>query len=316
MAHAVLVGACMSTVRNLVFPAAPEQKRSPQELVDAFHSAFGEHHARAVHTKGIVLEGSFAPDPAAASLTRAAHLQNTGSAVTLRFSNFTGLPEIPDNAEAANPRGLSIRFTLPNGTFTDIVGHSFDGFPTATSDDFRDLLVAIGAGTLDDFLAMHPIAKTFLTTQKSPASFATIRYFGVNAFEMTNAAGASHYMRYQFSPVDGEKLLTAEQMATQSASYLQDEIKARIAAGAFAFDLHAQLAEAGDRIEDPSVAWPSSRKRIKLGTITITRLAANTPEADKALAFSPTNLVDGIETADPMLDLRGKAYPISVKERQ
>lgn len=301
--------------------AAPPQKRSPQELVEALHTAFGMHHARAVHTKGIVLEGTFEPDPAAASLTRAAHLQSTASTVTLRFSNFTGLPDIPDNAVAANPRGLAIRFTLPNGAFTDIVGHSFDGFPTATSDEFRDLLVAIGASgpaatkptELDKFLAAHPIAKTFLTTQKSPASFATITYFGVNTFQMTNKAGVSHDVRYQFVPVAGEKLLTAEQMAKQSASYLQDEIRAR---GAFAFDLYAQVAERGDRIEDPSVAWPSSRKRVKLGTIKITKLGPTTADADKALAFNPTNLVDGIKAADPMLGLRGKAYPISVKERR
>lgn len=304
--------------------ATPQQKRSAQDLVDAFHTAFGEHHARAVHTKGIVLEGVFEPDPGAAALTRAPHLQGTRSDVTLRFSNFTGLPDIPDNVGAANPRGLAIRFTLPDGTFTDIVGHSFDGFPTATSDEFRDLLVAIGTPgptaskptALDEFLASHPIAATFLTTQHSPASYATISYFGVNAFQMTNQAGVSHFIRYQFIPVGGEQLVTAEQMARQSASYLQDEIKARVAAGSFAFELYAQIAAQRDQIDDPSIAWPSTRERVRLGTITLSKLGPNTREADKALAMSPTNLVDGIEPADPMLALRGKAYPISVKERQ
>jgi catalase len=43
--------------------APPPTKSTPAELVDALHTAFGEHHARAVHTKGIFLEGSFEPDP-------------------------------------------------------------------------------------------------------------------------------------------------------------------------------------------------------------------------------------------------------------
>ena len=46
---------------------------------------------------------------------------------------------------SANPRGISIRFTLPDGTSTDIVGHSFDGFPTENPDQFRDLLLAIAS---------------------------------------------------------------------------------------------------------------------------------------------------------------------------
>jgi catalase len=110
----------------------------------------------------------------------------------LRFSDFTGLPDIPDNEGAANPRGFAVRFRLPDGKSTDIVGHSFDGFPVANPDQFRELLLAIGASgagaekptALDAFIASHPRAKTFLTTQKTPASFATIAYFGVNAFQM------------------------------------------------------------------------------------------------------------------------------------
>jgi catalase len=95
-----------------------------------------------------------------------------------------------------------------------------------------------------------------------------------------------------------------------------DELRSRIARGSIKYQMYAQLAEAGDVITDPSVAWPDSRKKVPLGTIEIKRLASNTPEQDKALTFSPNNLPAGIKTADPMLDFRSKAYPISVKERQ
>lgn len=318
----LIVGAATTTA--IVGAAAPRAKRSPADLVGALHAAFGQHHARAVHTKGIVLEGAFEPDAGAAKLTRAAHLQATRSKVTLRFSNFTGLPEIPDNAGPANPRGIALRFTLPGGVFSDIVGHSFDGFPTSTSDEFRDLLLAISKSgpdaakptAVDQFLDRHPVAKTFLTTQKSPASFATITYFGVNAFELTNKEGASRFARYQIVPVGGEKLMSSDEMSKQGAMYLFDEIKARVAKSPFRFELYAQLAERGDKIDDPSIAWPSTRTRVLLGTITIDKLGANTSEADKSLALSPTNLVDGIKPADPMIEFRGRAYPISVKERQ
>ncbi len=299
-------------------------KSSPKDLVDALHTAFGDHHSRAVHAKGIILSGEFTPDPAAAMLTRALHLQKTRSQVTVRFSDFTGIPTIPDNNPAANPRGFAIKFTLPDGSASDIVGHSFDGFPTSNSDQFRELLLAIGASgpgaaeptALSKFLEVHPVAKTFLTTQKLPASYATVDYFGVNAFKFSNAAGAAHFVRYQFLPVGGEQLLSKTQFAKADADYLQTEIKERIAKRPVRFQLLAQIAEPSDKVEDPSIAWPATRRKVPLGVIELDRLAPNTPEQDKALSFSPTRIPDGIETADPMLDFRARAYPISLKARQ
>jgi catalase len=76
------------------------------------------------------------------------------------------------------------------------------------------------------------------------------------------------------------------------------------------------VSEEGDVIEDPSIAWPESRKRISLGVIELTGLTTNTVEEDKKLFFIPNNLPAGVETADPMLNFRSTAYPISVEHRQ
>ena len=317
---------CMSVLSAPIsFPDTSQPlKSSPNDLVDALHTTFGDNHSRAVHAKGIVLEGLFTPDGSAAALTKAAHLQSAASKVTVRFSNFTGIPDIADNNGAANPRGLAIKFSMPGGFTTDIVTHSFNGFPTSNSDDFRDLLLSIHASgpdaakptALDKFLDGHPIAKTFLTTQHNPASYATIGYFGVNSFKFTNKEGVSHYIRYQFIPLDGESFLTAEQFSAKTPNYLQDELRTRIAAHPIRFQLFAQIAEEGDMIEDPSRAWPDSRKRVSLGVIELQKLTANTIEEDKKLFFIPNNLPIGIETADPMLNFRSSAYPISVQHRQ
>lgn len=299
------------------------QTSTPAQLVEALHTAFGTHHARAVHAKGIILEGEFIPTIHAAELSKAFHFQNKNSKVIIRFSDFTGIPTIPDNIGLANPRGFAVKFVL-DGKSTDIVGHSFNGFPTPNSDQFRELLLAIGASgpdatkptALDKFLNSHPIAKNFLTTQKTPASFASIDYFGVNSFKFTNKAGKTYYIRYQFIPVSGERLLTTDELAKQGADYLFAEIKKQISEHPIKFKMYAQIAEQNDDIANPSIAWPDSRKKILLGTIIINKLAPNTAEEDKALFFIPNNLPEGIQTADPMLDFRSKAYPISVKERQ
>jgi len=300
------------------------QKSSPAELVDALHTAFGNNHSRAVHAKGIILEGTFTPDKEAAKLTKAPHLQKKSSKVVVRFSNFTGIPTIPDNIGAANPRGLAVKFLMDDGTSSDIVSHSFNGFPTSDTDQFRELLLAIGASsketvhpnTLEKFLDTHPIAKTFLTTQKTPASYGAINYFGVNSFKFTNKHNESHFIRYQFIADGGEEILTEAQVAKMSSDYLIDEIPNRISKHPIKFRLYAEIAENGDAIENPSLAWPLSRKKMLLGVLELTKMASNTTEEDKETKFSPNNIPDGIATADPMLNFRSKAYPISVKERQ
>ncbi|MET4139537.1 catalase family peroxidase [Pedobacter sp. UYP1] len=298
----------------------------PAQMVDALHTVFGKHPAaRAVHAKGIILTAKFTPAPQAHQLTTAPHLQQKAVLVTLRFSDFTGIPNIPDTAGASNPRGMAVKFHLPDGSATDIVAHSFNGFPVATTDEFRALLLAIGSSganarkptNLDKFLGTHPIAKTFLMTQKpASVSYGTLSYYGVNTFKFTNKEGKSRYARYQFIPEAGEHFLTKEQLSASGPDYLSAEIRKRVALHPVKFKLYAQLAEAGDKIEDPSIAWPDSRKKVLLGTIEIYKAADNTPAEDKELSFIPNHLPHGISIADPMLEDRSKAYPISVKERQ
>jgi catalase len=54
------------------------------------------------------LAGTFTPARAAVSLTRAQHAVQTSTPVTVRFSDSTGVPLIPDNDPHADPRGMAI----------------------------------------------------------------------------------------------------------------------------------------------------------------------------------------------------------------
>lgn len=296
----------------------------PARLVQDFHDVFGEHHARAVHAKGVILQGGFAPLAEARTLC-AAELFTQPAPVTVRFSNLTGLPDIPDASGSASPRGFAVKVRPPAGAGLDIVSHSFDGFPAATAEEFGALLQALAhspAGTasptpFEAFLAAHPAAKTFFTTQKPPpASFATTAYFGVNAFLFTDPAGRARPVRYRFVPEAGEQYLDEAALRGRSPGYLMEEIVGRVAAGPIRFTWLAQLAEPGDRPDDPSVAWPEARTQVKLGVITIDRAGPGTPEADRALLFLPGVLPPGIGIADPMVAVRTAAYPLSFHERQ
>lgn len=299
-------------------------QRLPAHLVKDLHTAFGEHHARAVHTKGVILQGSFSPSPEARNLSQASVFTATVP-IIVRFSDFTGIPDIPDTSRSASPRGFAVKFLMPDGTNLDVVNHSFNGFPVTNSADFSILLQAIGASgpgaakptVLDNFLATHPIARTFLTTQKAPPeSFATATFFGVNSFLFTNTAARSRYVRYRFVPEAGEHYLDDETLKSKPPTYLADEIKARVANRPVRFTWYAQLSGPGDEIENPGVAWPESRELVKLGVLTIDRVASNSAPTDKSLLFLPGSLPLGIGIADPMLTIRNAAYPVSFHQRQ
>ena len=289
----------------------------PAAIVDAINAVFGKQQRnRAIHAKGIVLTGRFVPDRAAVELTRAPHLQQAPSEVIARFSNFSGNPATSDVDMTASPRGLALRFRLDERAYTDLVMHSFDGFPAATADEFRALLVALGSDRAELFLREHPRARAFLEAhQPPPVSWATLRYFGVNSFAFTNAAGRKRYGRYRAEPIAGEHFLSGEATAHVGPDYLREEIAARVAAEPVRFVLRVQLAGEGDRIEDPSVAWPANRATVELGTVALDRVVGFGDAVEGPLLFSPSMVTEGIATADPMLGVRDAAYVVSFERR-
>jgi catalase len=304
--------------------APPSPNQSPQDLIDALHSAFGDNHSRAVHAKGIILTGSFKASKDARLLSASPIFSGVGIPVTARFSDFTGIPTIPDTIPDANPRGFAVKF-LTKQDSVDVVTHSFNGFPVATSDEFAVFLRDIGSSgqgvahptPIEQFLEGHPIAKAFVTTQKPPpVSYATSPYFGVNSFKFISSAGKQAFVRYRFVPLAGEHFLTDDELKTKGPNYLQDELRARVKNQPIEFEWFAQIAENGDKIDDPSIAWPEQRRLVSLGTVTISSLTTDEDVADKATLFLPGQKHAGIKPADPMLDLRNKAYPLSFKGRQ
>jgi len=317
----VLIAAAIS----LLAITTNAEEATPDAVIDAINGVFGVHQgARPVHAKGTVLTGTFTASPEAAGLSTAPHLQAGASVpVTVRFSNFAGIPTIADNDGLASPRGMAVKLKLADGSDTDIVAHSFNGFPAATTSEFRQLLIALGTSKpdtpkptpLDTFLGSHPIAKAFLTAAKpNPVSFASLPYYAVNAFKFTNKDGKAVFVRYQLVPSGGEHYLNEADAKAASASYLSDEIKKRVGEGPVNFALVAQIADAGDKVDDPSIAWPADRKTVPLGTISLTKSAGD-DAANGDLVFMPNAVPAGIEAADPMIADRGAVYAASFARR-
>jgi catalase len=281
---------------------------------------------RVVHAKGIVCQGTFTPSKGAATLSRAAHFQGVPVPVTVRLSDGNPDPIIPDNTPNAGPRGMVIRFKLPNGDETDIIALSVNGFAVSTGEEFLALQKAVVATDptkphpwpIEGFLGTHPSALRFVKgTQVVPASFATETFFPNDAFIFVNQAGVKQAVRYQIIPSAGQHNLSEEEAKTKSEGFLFDDLKTRLAAGPIEYHLVVQLPNASDTTKDPSIIWPEDRKTLDMGTISITSVVPDSSAVEKALAFDPTNLTDGIELSDdPFPRLRSKVYALAVSYRQ
>ena len=75
------------------------------------------------------------------------------------------------------------------------------------------------------------------------------------------------------------------------------------------------MAGPDDKIDDPTIAWPDSRKKVELGSLVITKAVKDSQAAEKQLLFMPGALVPGIEAADPMIADRSAAYIVSLSRR-
>jgi catalase len=306
--------------------AAEPAKDLSQQIAEVMFQIAGNHPGfRAVHAKGIVCQGTFTPSESARTVSRAAHFQSAEVPVTVRFSDSGGDPTIPDSSPDAAPRGMAIRFKLPSGKGTDIVTNSHNGFIVSNGDDFLALQKAIAATDpskphpwpIEAFLGGHPAALKFVKDPKPmPASFATESFFSNNAFVFVSKDGAKQAGRYQILPIGGTQYLDDAAAKAKPPNFLSEELKARLAEGPAKFRLVLQLASPGDATNDSTVVWPEDRKTVDMGTISLTAVDADSTSAEKALAFDPTRLTDGIELSDdPLPALRSRVYALSVAHR-
>jgi len=301
-----------------------------QQVVDALNDIGGRHAgSRAVHAKGSLWAGMFTPTPSAAAITRAQHMQGKPVRAHVRFSNASGNPGAPDFGREG--RGMAVKFYLPNvpnDTTTDIVSVTSPVFLARTPEDFHQFTIArkpdpeTGKPDLEKvgaYLEQHPEALPTIQhalTTDPPASYAQCAFNALHAFKFTGADGTARFGRYSWKPQAGEVTISHEQAKQLGPDYLRLELMERLEQRPAVFDLSLQIAEQGDLIDDPTVAWPSERERVTLGQLEVTAQARDREQGDDVLVFDPTRVTDGIECSDdPILHFRSQAYAESVFRR-
>jgi catalase len=293
-----------------------------EQVVDAINDISGRHEGhRAAHAKGTLLAGTFTPS--SSGLTTAGHMQSEPVRVTARVSNGGGDPGIPDYAKEG--RGLAVKFYLPDGSKTDIVALSVPCFFARTPEDFLEFTRArkpdpeTGQPDFDKlgaWLGEHPEAGPAIQAAVSadpPESYATVVYNSIHSFKWIAPDGTERWVRYRFEPEEGERTLSEEEARSRGRDYLQEDVLAR---DSTAFRLVVVIAEEGDAVDDPTVAWPDERERVEVGRLELTGPETERERGGDILVFDPTRVTDGIELSnDQILRFRPRAYSASVTRR-
>jgi catalase len=218
---------------------------------------------------------------------------------------------------------MAVKFRLPDGSTTDLLGQTSPRFPTDDPEVFVALTEASEKPlTLPLFLARHPgvlpsvVASARARAISSPASFAEVTFYPIHAYGWLDAAGARTWVRYLFRA-------TATKADRLDGGFtgrdrLFEEMAARLERGPVTHEVWVQVAGEG---HDPHLAtsvWSGARELLA-GRIEVTAPVDDPeggPMSSTPTVFDPTCVVDGIELSDdPILRYRPGAYTESVARR-
>jgi len=325
----MFMAASAATFVSLLAPAAQaaDDVNAPQ-MIQAFEGTFGAHQGqRRNHIKGTCAAGEFVGTSDAAALSRSPLFTGKPIPVIARFSLGGGNPQVPDAAPA--PRGMGLEFRIPGGSIQHITMIDLPIFGAMTPASFRDAIVAAKPDPktgqpdpekLKAYAASHPdsMALNKYSSGHNPtANYYQSTFFSVHTFKFIDAKGAEHPVRWRFVPRDGTKEMTAAEMKAAPHDFLEKNLIERTKKGPALWDMIVYVGEPGDPQDNPTLAWPETRKHFTAGTLSIKQATPQQKgQACEPINFDPLVMADGIApTNDPILLFRSPAYAVSFAKR-
>ena len=292
------------------------------EQVDGVYAGFRRNHA-----KGVCVTGTFESNGAGERLSRAALFRPGRVPVVGRFSLGGGHPQMPDGPMAVLAMALSFRPADGEEWRTAMIDLPI--FIVKDVHGFYDQLLASkpnpATGQPDParmatFAAAHPEfvrAMQVIKSRPSLSGFADASYNSLNAFLFVNSVGATRAVRWSMVASEPFVPATAEQGKSSDKNYLFDNVIARLARGPVQWHLIVTIGQPDDMTNDPTLAWPSDRERVDVGTLTVNRAESEAPGNCRDVVFDPLILPWGIEPSDdPMLSARSASYAESFRRRE
>lgn len=292
---------------------------------------------RVVHAKGAGAKGYFQLTKDMSAYTKAAIFSGAGKKTPMiaRFSQVAGEAGYPDTYR--DVRGFALKFYTEEGNY-DIVGNNTPVFFVNDPLKFPDFIHSqkrnprTHARSQDmqwDFWSLSPEsvhqATILMSDRGIPASYRMMHGYGSHTFKWVNAAGEQFWVKYHFKTNQGVHNLSNElaaELAGKDTDYLQNDLFDAIETGDHpSWTVAVQLVpyEAGlnypqDIFDVTKVISQKDYPLIEIGQMVLDENPTNNFEDIEELAFSPANLVPGIEASPDKL-LQGRLFGYKDAER-
>lgn len=291
---------------------------------------------RIVHARGSAAHGFFEAYAPMTEITKAAPFQEAGK-VTPVFARFSTVAGERGSADTARDvRGFAVKFYTDEGNW-DLVGNNMPVFFIQDAMKFPDLIHAVkpephngmpqaasAHDTFWDFASLSPETTHTLMWVMSdrgiPRSLRMMQGFGVHTFRLVNAAGASHFVKFHWTPKLGTHSLVWDEAvkiagadsdfhrrdlwdAIESGEYPEWELGLQIFTEAQATDFSFDVLDATKLIPEELVPVTP------VGRMVLNRNPDNFFAETEQVAFCTAHVVPGIDFSnDPLLAGRIHSY--------
>ncbi len=300
---------------------------TPATMIDAFEQVNGRKSGfRRNHAKGVGVSGAFESNGAGVSLSKASVFRKGRVPVLGRFAIAGGQPYLPD--AQGKVRSMALLFELPGGEEWRTGMNDIPVFTVNTPEAFYENLVASvpdpSTGKPDprkiaQFLRENPAsaqALRLIGAHPKSSGFENDAFNSLNAFRFVNAAGASVFVRWSMVPVESAKPPVDAELAAHR-DYLFDGLVGAIHQHPLQWHLVVTVAQPGDPTNDATLPWPTDRRHLDVGTLTIDRVESEATSPVRDVNFDPLVLPVGIAGSDdPLLSARSAAYSVSFTRRE
>jgi len=284
---------------------------------------------RQVHVKGFGAFGYFQTTNSMKKYTKLCFLQTPGKqvSVAVRFSFAVSNQGTPDTSRTA--RGFSTKFYTEDGIFDLLCNH----IPVLFVRDamrFPEAIAAFSPSLVNNltysenlwsFVARAPEAMHFITRVFSDEgtlkSFRHMPGFSVNTYVWKNSEGVRRYVKYHWVPLAGEQYIDSQEatmLAGTNPNVAGQDLYDTLACGkTVQYELRVQLMDPNDECSlpfdplDDTKIWDECKYPwIPVGRMVLNCNPDNFMDQVEKIAFSPANLLEGVELSDDKI-LQGRA---------
>jgi catalase len=149
------------------------------------------------------------------------------------------------------------------------------------------------------------------------SGFENSTFNSLNTFRFINAAGAVAWVRWSLAPTQPFEPVSADASQQAGTNYLFNALIASIHRHPLEWQLVVTVAQPGDPTDDATIAWPSDRVQVDVGTVTIDHVESDDTSPARDINFDPLVLPDGMASSDdPLLSARSAVYSQSFARRE